>query len=422
MTTSQIRSLFLVFFCFARLPVGAQESGNEPQYRVEVDAPKKTAWLGQRIPFFVQLKAKGPFVGAAGFSVPQVPKVIVAKIGNPVVSSDEIDGETWNVQSHEFAVFSQQSGKITIPSFQVRFSSRDGFTGPQIDHVAEVPSFEVEVNSPPGFDGKSFLVTTSNIEIEQSWQPDLETAQQGSIIQRVITQEAEDLSGMALAPPPESTPSGVRVYAGKPEVTDRTERGEFSGQRRDTLKYYLEKPGQQDLPAFKYVWWNPHEESFASNTLPGITLNVESVQKATAPTEIKANQSSWGFWLIFSVGITWVVIWRRQQLGSIYRNVRDIIAPPEQRLASKLIKACRRNDAMTAEQLLYRLPHLASPPGETTPALKQAILDLHKHIYGESCKPSDWDGQKLEHAIRQQPNRPSGTEPGKQSALPILNP
>ncbi len=95
-----------------------------------IRVPEAKAWTGQRVPFFVDLHARGSFAGAASFSLPEIPSTVILKVGNPVVSSQEIDGESWFVQAHEFALFSQQSGTLEIPGFEVRFGSRDGFTGP----------------------------------------------------------------------------------------------------------------------------------------------------------------------------------------------------------------------------------------------------------------------------------------------------
>jgi hypothetical protein len=97
---------------------------------VAVRAPDAKAWVGQRVPFYVELRATGSFAGVANFDLPQLPGTIIMKIGNPVVSSQEIEGQSWFVQTHEFALFSQKPGRLDMPAFAVRFSSRDGFTGP----------------------------------------------------------------------------------------------------------------------------------------------------------------------------------------------------------------------------------------------------------------------------------------------------
>ena len=120
---------------------------------------------GQRMPFYVELRARGSFAGTASFAMPEILRTFILKVGNPVVSSQEIDGESWFVQTHEFALFSQQSGSVEIPEFEVRFGSRDSFTGPVKEQQAQVPAAYVEILSPPGSESVGFLVTTESLDL-----------------------------------------------------------------------------------------------------------------------------------------------------------------------------------------------------------------------------------------------------------------
>jgi len=111
------------------------------------------------LPFYVELRAPGSFAGTAGFDLPQLPGTLLMKIGNPVVGSQEIEGESWFVQTHEFALFSQRPGTLEVPPFSVRFASREGFTGPAKEMQAKAPSWKVDIRRPPGSDKIGFLIT-----------------------------------------------------------------------------------------------------------------------------------------------------------------------------------------------------------------------------------------------------------------------
>ena len=70
-------------------PVRTQEPGDAPVQRdrdargdgptgdevapAVVRVPEATAWIGQRVPFFVELSARGSFAGTASFDLPQIP-------------------------------------------------------------------------------------------------------------------------------------------------------------------------------------------------------------------------------------------------------------------------------------------------------------------------------------------------------------
>ena len=146
--------LFLIL-CYSLIGLGRGEV--EP---VEVNVPNPKAWVGQRLPFFVNLYSKGSFSGTASFDLPQIPSALVIKIGDPVVDTQKFDGEEWFVQKHEFALFSQKTGEVEIPSFPVRFSRREGFSGAASDVQARTTSFALEIERPPGSEKIGFLVTT----------------------------------------------------------------------------------------------------------------------------------------------------------------------------------------------------------------------------------------------------------------------
>jgi hypothetical protein len=133
---------------------------------VAIKVPEAKAYSGQRLPFFVELRSSGSFGGATSFTLPQVPGTVIVKVGNPVVSSEQIEGETWFVQSHEFALFSQRDGNIKVPEFPVHFGTSKGFTGPVTEVDEKVPGFSAEIERPPETDPNRFLITTESLSIE----------------------------------------------------------------------------------------------------------------------------------------------------------------------------------------------------------------------------------------------------------------
>ena len=182
-----MRHLFTAFmgsFLLALAPVTAAVSP------LAVDLPETAAWIGQRVPFTIELRARGSFSGSASFDLPQVPGTLIVKIGNPVVGSKQLDGENWVVQSHEFALFSQQVGTLEIASFPVRFERREGFTGAAEAVQAETPVLKFQIERPPGSEDINFLVTTDSLELSESWEPEPGPARVGTVFKRSIVQRA----------------------------------------------------------------------------------------------------------------------------------------------------------------------------------------------------------------------------------------
>ena len=367
--------------------------------RVEVDVPQKEVWVGQKLSFYVTLRGEGPFVGAASFTIPQLARTLVTRVGSPLVSSEKIEEKTWLVQRHEFALFSQAEGSLELRGLSVRFTNKDGYTGPEIEHAEAIPAVMIQVNRPVGSETLGFLVTAEKIDIEEKWDPLPGRAVPGDVFQRTITQQADDVSGMALAPPPVDVPKGVRVYADRPRIDDDRQRGAFRGRRIDHLTYVMEASGTLRLPAIRYVWWNPEVEEFGSVTLDAVSFQVTSI--ASPASEPSASQSRKWLWPTIGILILGVVVFlQRSRLARLVQGASHLMNLPELSAARELLRACRRNDAAAAETAWRKWTSLQPPRFKPSPDLGNAIVDLHRTRFGRADASNRWSGARLAASFR----------------------
>lgn len=388
---------------------------------VSVRTPDAKAWVGQRVPFYVELRATGSFAGVANFDLPQLPGTIIMKIGNPIVSSQEIEGQSWFVQTHEFVLFSQKPGRLDMPAFAVRFSSHDGFTGPVKDQQLKAPSWSIEIERPPGSEKIGFLITTETLDVKETWDPHPDPVQVGAIFKRTIVQRAPEVSGMALAPAPTTAPDGVRVYSGDAETKDRIDRGTLLGERRDTLTYLLTKPGTLSLPALAYVWWNPKTQTLQSKTLPAVTFDVAPAPVARTPDSTVAADHLWP-WLLAAVLAAGVAAWQWPRLVRWGRQACKKLNPPDRVASRRLLRACRHNDAVAAEAAWTAWRNTQDAAFQPDPKLRSAILELQRCLFGPTPAES-WQGDALARAFSE--NLASARAVRRHEAssvLPQLNP
>lgn len=381
----------------------------------------KVFWVGQRIPVFVEIRTKGTFGGATSFSLPQIPQAVFVKVGNPVVSSEEHDGESWFVQIHEFALFTQASGDVEIPEFSVRYSNRDGFTGPVTDHEAEVPQAKLEVKSPPDRASHGFLVTTDKINVSETWTPQPGSVKQGDIAVRTITQSAEQMTGMALAPPPQATIDGVQIYPGNPTVSLITERGDFLGTRVDKITYRFDKAGTLTIPEVTYTWWDPDARQYHSHTLPAVDFDVLAVVQPNNAKETAAQSGYWRLWLPIACAVLGIGIWQYPKLKAWGGTLWQQLNPPDKVAARKLLRACRDHDARQAEISWAQWQSAQTQPLELSKDLDDAVNELHRIAYGIDPGVS-WKGQALAHAFQKKLHQVSSRHLASVSALPPMNP
>jgi hypothetical protein len=381
-----------------------------------IRVPEAKVWTGQRLPFYVELRARGSFAGAASFALPEIPRTVILKVGNPVVSSQEIDGKSWFVQTHEFALFSQQSGSVEVPEFEVRFRSRDSFTGPVKEQQAQVPAARIEIRTPPGSESVGFLVTTESLDLTENWEPQPGPVKVGAIFKRTIVQRATNMTGMALAAAPTHAPDGVRVYPGQPEVTDKTERGDFLGERRETITYLLQKPGTLELPALTYVWWNPKTERLQSKTLPAVTFEV------TASGETVDTRPDWTSQLAAVLLVLGLGIWQRRRIAMLLARCWKKLNPPDRVAARKLLRACRHHDAAAAQAAWNQWHNMQDDKFLPGPELRAAVTGMQRCLFGPATAGS-WRGDELARAFNAERALFKISSKGRPSSiLPLLNP
>lgn len=387
---------------------------------VAVQLPEARAWIGQRVPFFVELRSPGSFAGSANFDLPQLPSTMLMKIGNPVVGSQELEGATWFVQTHEFALFSQMPGSLEVPPFTVRFARRDGFTGPVSDVKVQSPGFKVEIQRPPGSEKTGFLMTTESFEVTEMWDPVPGPAEVGSIFKRTIVQRASQVPGMALAPVPASVPDGIRIYPGKAETNDKLERGDFLGERRETITYLIQKPGTLELPALNYVWWNPKTGTLASKTLAAVTFEV-APPPAAKPAKTFTAQRAWS-WLLGGTLLLGLLALKWRHLAEWGTHFWIVLNPLERVTARKLLRACRRNDPAAAASAWNAWRDTQAVSFKPAAELHAAVIELQRHLFGPT--PTDkWRGDELVRAFDQNfTNANALTSDKAAPALPFLNP
>jgi hypothetical protein len=405
----------LLFFLLFPLCVQAEVAP------VAVRVPEGKVWIGQRLPFYVELRAPGSFAGTAGFDLPQLPGTFLMKIGNPVVGSQEIEGESWFVQTHEFALFSQRPGTLEVPPFSVRFASREGFTGPTKEMQAKAPSWKVDIRRPPGSDKIGFLITSESLDITEKWDPQPGPAQVGAMFKRTIVQRATQITGMALAPAPTTVPDGIRIYPDDPEIKDKLERGDFLGERRETITYLLQKPGTLAVPALTYAWWNPKTETLQSKTLPAVTFEVAPAPSAATPAKAGADRVAWP-WLVAAILVVGLGVWQKRRIGGWGRQCWNTLNSPDRAAARKLLRACRRHDALAAETAWIAWRKTQDAAFQPRPELRSTVLGLQRHLFGPASGVT-WQGDDLARAFGENFTAAKVHSARKVgSALPLLNP
>jgi len=375
--------------------------------------------VGEAVRFYVEIRSPGSFAGSSTFLLPEVPHTFIMKPSGPAVSSEEVDGKSYFVQTHEFILISQTTGTVQVPEFPVSYGTRDGFTGPVEEVEGVVPGFEVSLKRPAGTEGIGFLVTVDGLEISEHWEPTPEeVVEVGTIYKRTISQQVEGMTGMALAPVPTLKLDGVKTYPGKAAVEDRSERGVFTGKRKETLSYLLEKPGTHTLPALRYVWWSPSSGKLEEKVFPAVT--IEAVGGAAEALSVEPDGRNWWIYgLVLGSGL--LLFLKRDELAGVYTRVKAKVNSPQRIAMKQLREACQNNDDQRAHAAWSVWRGLVYSRGKLLDELAREVAELERHLYAAESDES-WSGVGLLRALSGSGKPGENAQAKRGGELPSLNP
>lgn len=426
----------LLALAFAALPAVA--AGADPPARARASfATKGEVWVGQRVTLVVELLAPGIFTSAPAFDLPRTPGVVVTKPEDrPTLGSETIDGVSYTVQRHEFAVYAERAGTATVPGFAVRFGAAERFGAPEKEYAATTQPVSFVAKLPPGAEGLATVVTTRELTVKEAWSPEPGAAKVGAAFTRTITVEARDVPGMVLPSFAVAPPDGLGEYPKPPEVGDRVERGDLTGHRVETLTYVCEKPGRYELPTLVLAWWNPDERTLNRATLPARTFEVTAPPEPPAPAPPPESRSRW--WPVALAALAGVGLagwWFGPALVAAWKRRRGRVARSEGAAFNAFERACHTGDAHAVYRALLAWLDRAAPGSPATledfarraadPPLAAELAALQDALFGAPAVPRPaWSGGELARRARLARKRLSRAARGARHgpALPPLNP
>jgi hypothetical protein len=245
--------------------------------------PPDEVYLRQPVRLVVLVETDTWFATAPDYPEIQVPGAIVLQPDTFGVNVSRREGSTtWTGQRQRYLIFPQRTGRLTIPPFRVSVAAADPESSapPSVQQLT-TPPVTTGVVAPPGADEVDAFVATPSYRIAERWEGDPDQLVTGDALVRQVTQTAGDTFALLLPVPQFEAPPGVAVYPAPPILDDRTNRGNYSATRTDSVTYVLERAGTFTLPAISVHWFDLGSGRMRSEVLPGLTLEVEANPSAT---------------------------------------------------------------------------------------------------------------------------------------------
>jgi len=222
--------------------------------------------------------------------VPDVENAVVIPLGETQSRSVQRGGQRYGVIEQQFALFPEQSGKLTIPSISVTSSVRLQSAGRTRRSGIRVGTETIEVDVlsiPPGYPADSAWLPATDVSAKQNWEPTTGSVEVGEPLRFNVQIQASGNRGSAIPPTPLPLPEdSFKIYPEAPVMEETSDSGTINGLRRETYALIPTAPGQVSVPPLAITWWNTRTDSLERTTVPVKALRITGLAtpQATAPT------------------------------------------------------------------------------------------------------------------------------------------
>jgi hypothetical protein len=267
----------------AALPISAQqppeptpEEEPRPFARTRLE-PGDTVTVGQPITVVVDVLVPNFFTAAPWFPTLDVDDAIAIYEDRGINFTEKIDGQSFAGQSRKYHIYPQRPGEFEIAEIPVpvRYLSDSG--GPRTRATVSPPPVRFSAVIPPGAEGLSYFISTTGLDMDQSFDREPGTLKVAEAFVRTITVTVTDALSMVIPPLDADGVPGLAVYTDPPEVTD--EGGERSqqivGTRVERATYVAEQAGEYRLPPVELAWWDVSSREMKTTALPALEILVE---------------------------------------------------------------------------------------------------------------------------------------------------
>lgn len=264
----------------ARTP---QELLAEGHVRVRVSTePERQVVIGQQTRFFIEILTDTWFSKAPDYPELNLEGAIALmpeQLGSNY--TERIDGVTFAAQRRSYVIFPQRAGPLELPSLRIRLGvSEDGKAGSPF--WLKTPPLRLNVVLPAEAEGIDGLVTTPRLTVRDRWSKPLDGLKVGDAVKRTVQMNAEQALGMLLPELVFAAPPGIAVYPDQPRIQDSVNRGQYQGERVETVTYMLQRSGDFTLPAIEVHWWNTGSGVLETEILEERTFEVSGAAGGTA--------------------------------------------------------------------------------------------------------------------------------------------
>jgi hypothetical protein len=344
-------------------------------------SPESGAVVGQEVRLTIELSTPRWFAGGTRITLPEVDGVVVLRRNDFATNlSRRENATTWVLQQWQLELYPQRAGRFEVPPITLELAVNDAEAGVVRGTLATAP-LRFEASIPAALAGVESWLASSRFDATQQFDRELTALKPGDAFTRTIELRATELTAMMLPEPAFPELPGLSAYPALPELENRSNRGEATAIRRQSVSYLVEREGQYHLPEQTWYWWNTRDQRVEITTLPAVDIDAGAVGFAPAAKPQRSAAD-----LLPALGLTLGLILALVLVVGLglplLRRRHD--ADP-QALLRRAELALRRGSPRKAAALLYDWLN-TRPPGADWLSLRRTAASLSRGGLPESVE------------------------------------
>lgn len=317
--------------------------------------------------------------------------------------SESIEGETWSGVSRNYRMSPMVPGTFNIPPNDLIITWSDPENGDARRETVQIDGFTLTGVLPDGAEGLDPFIAAEKITLSQDLEGETAPLKPGDSILRTVTVTIKGTPPMFLPSMLQQDPiEGVAQYPDEPVLSEKSERGEVSGTRVESITYLAQSGGEGAAEAIVFDWFNLKTGQIETVSLEGFDLTVDAPVARSGDT---ASPRKLVIALAVCVGSILALVFAGRPLWA--RWVRHKKIRRDSYLASEKFAQDQFNEAIAQRDLSACLLALdlwntrnpnSGPRGDM--AIQSALTTLGAARYGKDQASDAYGWQQLQAALR----------------------
>jgi hypothetical protein len=349
--------------------------------------PETDIVVGQEVRMTVELATPRWFAGGTRITLPEINHVIVFSRNQFATNFSRREGATtWVVQRWQLELYPQTAGRFRVPPLAVELAVNDAEAGIVRGRVNS-PPLEFSASVPAALAATGEWLATPRLIATQRFDRELAGLVPGDAFTRTVEIEATELAAMMLPEPLFPGPEGISAYPDLPELVERSNRGEATAIRRQSVTYLVEREGQYRLPEQRFYWWNTRDQRIETTRLAAVEIDAGVAAIDAGPlrqlsVQFIAGSAALAVAAALAVLLgLWLFRWRQSRPKNLLRQADRALRCGAQEEAVALAYAWLNSRPADTDWLSLRQAAARQGKGELSSAV-EALLDMVFSAHG----------------------------------------